>query len=120
MTISLSVKSKMDFVDGTLLRPDNSYPTKLKSWIINNNIVISWLLNSISKEISTSMIYLDTVVAIQNELKEHFQQSNGSRVFQIKRDLKILVKSQDFVSNYFTKLKVLWEELANYNANCTC
>lgn len=31
-----------------------------------------------------------------------------------------LVQGQDFVSNYFTKLKVFWEELSNYSSNCTC
>lgn len=30
-----------------------------------------------------------------------------------------LMQGQDSVSNYYTKLKVLWEELANYNHHCT-
>lgn len=29
-------------------------------------------------------------------------------------------QGDDFVSTYFTKLKVLWEELANFDAHCTC
>lgn len=72
MNIYLSVKNKFEFVDGSLPKPNNSNPVKLKSWIRNNNIVISWLLNLISKEISASVIYLDTVVAIWKELKERF------------------------------------------------
>ena len=66
------------------------------------------------------MIYLNTAALIWKELQERFQQSNGPRIFQIKRDLMNLVQSQDSVSIYFTKLKVYWEELANYNSNCTC
>lgn len=120
MAISLSVKNKMDFVDGSLPKPNESVPIKLKLWIRNNNIVISWLLNSISIEIPASMIYLNTAESIWKELKERFQQSNGPRIFQIKRDLMNLVQVQDSVSIYFTKLKVYWEELANYNSNCTC
>lgn len=120
MTISLSVKNKLEFIDGSLPRPPNTDPVLLRSWTRNNNIVISWILNSISKEISASVIYLDTAYAMWKELKERFQQSNGPRVFQIKRDLMTLTQGQDSVSNFFTKLKVLWEELANYNAHCTC
>jgi len=31
-----------------------------------------------------------------------------------------LTQDQDSVTNYYTKLKVLWEELSNYNLQCTC
>ena len=91
-----------------------------KLWSRNNNIVISWILNSISKEISASIIYLKTAASIWKELRERFQQSNGPRIFQIKRDIMNIVQSDDSVSTYFTKLKVLWEELANFDTHCTC
>lgn len=83
MIISLSVKNKFDFVDGKLPSPDNSDLAKIKSWIKNNDIVILCILNSVSKEISTSVIYLDTIHATWKELKERFQQSNVPRVYQI-------------------------------------
>lgn len=31
-----------------------------------------------------------------------------------------LTQGQDSISNYYKKLKMLWEELANYSNNCTC
>lgn len=70
-------------------------------------VLISWLLNSISKEMSASVIYLNTAEAIWKEFKERFQQSYGPRIFQIKRDLMNLVQGQDSVSTYFTKLKFI-------------
>lgn len=120
MTIALSVKNKLDFVTGDLPQPPATDVIRFKAWNRNNNIVISWILNSISKEISSSVIYLKTASAIWNELKERFQQSNGPRIFQLKRDLMNTVQGQDSVSTYFTRLKVLWEELSNFDTHCTC
>lgn len=105
MNISFSVKNKLEFIDGILPKPHNSDPVRLKSWTRNNNIIISWLLNSISNEIYASMIYLDTVVEIWKDLKEHFQQGNDLIIFEIKRDLMNHVQGQDSVNNYFAKLK---------------
>ena len=53
----------------------------LSSWIRNNNIVISWILNSVSKEILASIIYSDSAFDIWLDLKDRFQQSNGPRIF---------------------------------------
>ena len=56
MLIALSVKNKLGFVDGSIPKPAGTDPN-LSSWIRNNNIVISWILNSVSKEISASIIF---------------------------------------------------------------
>ena len=65
-------------------------------------------------------MFTETAYDIWNDLKDRFQQSNGPRIFQIKRDLMNIVQNDDSVSTYFTKLKVLWEELANFDTHCTC
>ena len=59
MTIALSVKNKIDFIDGTIIQPLTTN-AQFKSWSRNNNIIISWILNSIPKEIAASVIYLKT------------------------------------------------------------
>ena len=43
MMISLSVKNKLGFVDGSLPKPDGTDLDLLNSWMRNNNVVISWL-----------------------------------------------------------------------------
>ena len=60
MTIALSVKDKLGFIDGSISCPDGTDLILLASWIRNNNIVISWILNSISKEISASIFSSDS------------------------------------------------------------
>ncbi|XP_022873280.1 uncharacterized protein LOC111392220 [Olea europaea var. sylvestris] len=112
MTIALSVKNKLSFIDGSMKEPEFTYSDLNNAWIRNNNIVISWILNSVSKEISASVIYASIAYEIWNDLKERFQQSNGPRIFQLRKDLINLNQDQNSVSTYFTKLKTLWEELA--------
>ncbi|KAL5563154.1 hypothetical protein UlMin_032901 [Ulmus minor] len=119
MLIALSVKNKLGFVDGSIPKPAGIDPN-LSSWIRNNNIVISWILNSVSKEISASIIFSVSAYEIWLDLKDRFQQSNGPRIFQLRRELMNHVQDQNSVSVYFTKLKSIWEELSNYRPNCTC
>ena len=90
------------------------------SWIRNNNVIISWILNLVSKEISTSIIFSESAAKIWLDLKDRFQQSNGPRIFQLRCELVSLTQDQNSVSVYFTKLKALWEELSNYRPTCSC
>ena len=114
MLIALSVKNKLGFVDGSIVKPDGSDPHLLNSWRRNNHIVISWLLNSVSKEISSSILFGESAAEIWNDLNERFQQSNGPRIFQLKRELTNLTQDQRSVGMYFTRLKAIWEELNNF------
>ena len=52
--------------------------------------------------------------------RDRFEQSNGPRIFQLRRDLLNHVQHQQSVSVYFTKLKALWEELSNFRPVCSC
>ncbi|KAL5552847.1 hypothetical protein UlMin_040248 [Ulmus minor] len=104
MLIALSVKNKLGFIDGLIPKPAGTDPN-LSSWIRNNNIVISWIFNSVSKEISASIIFSDSAYEIWLDLKDRFQQSNGPRIFQLSRELMNHVQDQNSVSVYFTKIK---------------
>ncbi|XP_073045348.1 uncharacterized protein [Primulina eburnea] len=120
MKIAISVKNKFGFIDGSIPKPAESESNLMNAWNRNNNIVISWLLNSVSKDISASILFAESAAEIWNDLKERFQQSNGPRIFQLRRELLNLRQDQDSVSVYFTKLKALWEELNHFRPTCTC
>ena len=107
MLIALSVKNKLGFIDGSIQRPDGTNLPLLSSWIRNNNIVISWILNSMSKDISASIIFSNSASEIWNDLCDRFQQSNGPRIFQLRRELLNHSQNQQSVSVYFTQLKSL-------------
>ncbi len=85
-------------------------------------MVLSWILNSLSKKISASVIYLDTSIEVWKDLKERFSQSNGPRIYQLQKAIASLSQDQGSVSSYYTKLKGSWDELMNYRPipACTC
>ncbi|XP_022154608.1 uncharacterized protein LOC111021831 [Momordica charantia] len=117
MLIALSIKNKLGFIDGSISRPIGEL---LPAWIHNNHVVIAWILNSVSKEISSSILFSESARDIWIDLKERFEKSNGPRIFQLKRDLAQLWQNQQSVSLYFTKLKAVWDELIQYRPLCSC
>lgn len=119
MTIALSVKNKLGFIDASIQKPASN-SDQLTAWIRNNNMVISWILNSVSKDISASIIFGESARDIWLDLQDRFQQSNGPRIFQLRRELINHSQGQNSVSVYFTKLKTIWEELNNYRPQCAC
>ena len=120
MTIALSVKNKLGFIDGSIPKPIGTNSSLISTWIRNNNMVISQILNSVSKEISASVIFTESAYEIWLDLKDRFQQSNGPRIFQLRRELINLHQYQNSAGIYFTKLKAIWEELNNFRPSCSC
>jgi hypothetical protein len=70
-------------------------------------MVLLWLLNSVSKEIATSIIYIDDASDMWNDLQDHFSQHNGPRVFQLQKAISSLSQENSYVSTYFTAMKRL-------------
>ncbi|XP_062115983.1 uncharacterized protein LOC133830089 isoform X1 [Humulus lupulus] len=120
MMLSISVKNKLGFLDGSISKPSSSDSLLYNAWLRNNNMVISWILNSISKDISASILYDESAAEIWNDLKVRFQQRNGPHIFNLRKELINLKQDLQSVSIYYTKLKTLWEELSTYRPSCTC
>ncbi|KAI5322072.1 hypothetical protein L3X38_031144 [Prunus dulcis] len=123
MRISLSAKNKLGFVDGTVKKPSKKTdPDEFSLWQRCNDMILSWILNSLDQDIADSVIYSDTAHDIWEDLKERFSQSNVPRIFQIQRDIASLTQDQMSVAAYYTRLKGLWDELASYSdvPTCTC
>jgi hypothetical protein len=122
MLMALIAKNKLAFVDGSLPQPSVNAGIEYHAWIRCNNMILSWILNSVSKEIAASIIYIDTCHGIWIDLNERFLQKNGPRVFQLQKSISALSQDNSSVSSYFTQLKSLWDELNNYRPipSCSC
>ncbi|GMI70300.1 hypothetical protein like AT1G21280 [Hibiscus trionum] len=71
MIMALSSKNKLGFVDGSLSAPAST-STLFSSWTRANNMVNSWILNSVSKDIAASLLYHSTAAAIWKDLEDRF------------------------------------------------
>ncbi|XP_041025357.1 uncharacterized protein LOC121265750 [Juglans microcarpa x Juglans regia] len=93
-----------------------------QSWARCNNMVLSWLLNSLSKEIAANIIYVDSAKEMWSDLHERFSQGNGPRIFQLQKSIASFAQDDLSVSAYFTQMKGLWDELMNYHhlPVCSC
>ncbi|RDY04784.1 hypothetical protein CR513_11455, partial [Mucuna pruriens] len=56
MGMALNAKNKLGFVDGSISQLDAANPQALHLWQHNNSILVSWILNQVSKKISASVI----------------------------------------------------------------
>lgn len=101
MTMALTIKSKLGFVDGSILKPDPT-PDSYYSWSWCNMMVTSWLFNSISKDIATFVMYIDSARHIWRDLRERFTQSNGPLVFHTRKNFATL--TQDSASVQYFKI----------------
>nr|XP_017233416.1 PREDICTED: uncharacterized protein LOC108207484 [Daucus carota subsp. sativus] len=126
--IALSTKLKLGFIDGTQVKPAENSPL-LPLWMRSNDLVISWILNSVSAEIRTSIVYMSTAKKMWDDLEKRFQQNNVPRLFQLKTDLVSLTQGTKSITTYFTMFRSLFDELDNLNpipkciclnSNCAC
>ena len=59
---------------------------------------------------------------VWNDLKARFSQGNLSHISELQMEASSINQGDLSVSYYFTKLRVIWDELDNFRPNhvCTC
>jgi hypothetical protein len=123
MLIALNANNKLKIVTGDYGEPDAD--SRLRAlWERTNDMVISWILNTIAEQISNSLNFVNTAVGLWKELQEHYSQLDGHRIFQITNDLVQLKQNNCSIETYYHKLKGLWDECdaleAPYMCVCVC
>ncbi|XP_015166024.1 uncharacterized protein [Solanum tuberosum] len=108
--IALSAKHKLGFIDGSYAPPTSDSPN-FHLWTRYNDMVTSWLLNSLSKEIVGSVIYSKSARHLWNDLADRFGQANGAQLFHLQKGLADSVQGNSDIAGYFTKIKKIWDEL---------
>ncbi|XP_059315505.1 uncharacterized protein LOC132066147 [Lycium ferocissimum] len=106
----LSAKNKLGVIDSklTIPTPDSPY---FPYWERCNDMVKSWIVNSVSREIATSVVCFKTAKEVWEDINQRFGNSNGSRYIQIQREISSTIQGSSDISSYFTKLRNLWDEL---------
>nr|XP_016497777.1 PREDICTED: uncharacterized protein LOC107816566 [Nicotiana tabacum] len=97
--VVLSIRNKLDFINGNFVRPPDGSPLK----------------------ISRSVKYYEYAKDIWSELEERYGKADGARVFKLKKKLARISQGSLDIASYFNKIKQLWDEIASYRVRvCTC
>lgn len=109
MLINLRAKSKLGFVLGTCKR--NDYTLELaEQWEKCNAFVLAWIMNTVSKELLSGIVYASDAAMVWVDLKERFDKIDGSRIYQLHREICTIHQGNSTVLAYFTKLRLMWDE----------
>ena len=126
VVITLSARNKLSFLNGDYLEPEPN-TSEHAAWIRCNDLIISWLLYSLDTQIAKSVLYFKTAYEIWTDLEERFGYTSGAQLYDLEQQLYELHQGSQSISEYYTKLKVLWDELNSafplptYTCNkCTC
>ena len=119
--MSLAIRNKNGFIDGTVKAPPENNPNH-KAWVKCNTLVMSWLLHSVSAEIKNTILYCVNAQEAWEKLKTRYAEPNEVRAFQLEQELNAIMQGSSSVTEFFTKLSCIWEELENYQPipHCTC
>lgn len=66
-------------------------------------------MNTLSKELHSGIVYADDAATVWKDLKERFNKIDGSRIYQLHREICTINQGNSIVANYFTKLILLWD-----------
>ncbi|XP_015165957.1 uncharacterized protein [Solanum tuberosum] len=118
---SLSVKNKVGFITGECVKPGPT-SSQLRQWERCDDMVTSWILNSLTKKIADSVEYVNSSIELWKELDDQYDQINGAKLYQIQKEINDIAQGNLDITTYYTRLKKLWEELCTLNAQgqCTC
>ncbi|XP_010327468.1 uncharacterized protein [Solanum lycopersicum] len=105
MKITLLGRNKVGFIDGSVLRTDFDGDLK-KIWDRCNVIILSWLTCNVSKDLLSGFSYSSSANQVWLDLKERFDKVNGSRLYQLHRNIFTLTQGTLQVSSYYTRLKI--------------
>ena len=110
LEICLASKRKLGFVTGVVKR-DGSDKVKQDHWDTCNSMIISWLLGSMTDPIKRSVMFVTNCSKIWKELEQRYLVTNGARKYKICKDIYEIKQNGRLISDYYTDMKTLWEEL---------
>ncbi|XP_042942799.1 uncharacterized protein LOC122276985 [Carya illinoinensis] len=120
MSKAINAKNKTRFITGIHKKPKSQADPLYLPWIRCNDMVVSWILNYVAKNIGSSILYIDNASDMWKDLQDRFSQGNRPRIFQLRKAISSLKQNQKSVSDYYTELKSFWDELANYRRLPQC
>ncbi|CAM8993843.1 unnamed protein product [Rhodiola kirilowii] len=115
MEIALSGRYKLGFVEGKYPKPSDV--VMAARWQRCNDVVMSWLINSVSEKIVGEILHAKDAATAWEILESSYAGTNLARQSELQRELGNLVQGDLSVAMYKRKLESLWQELDGLKVN---
>ncbi|XP_058008156.1 uncharacterized protein LOC110669723 [Hevea brasiliensis] len=112
-------KGKMGFINDKYNMPDPN-SENYEEWQKVDNMVISWILHALSKDLAEVFLYATTSYELWEEINERFGRSNGPLMYQLMKQISTFFQGNNSLVVYYTKLKRLWDEYTCSAHECVC
>ncbi|XP_070038561.1 uncharacterized protein [Nicotiana tomentosiformis] len=121
MRIALRGRNKLGIVEGKWKKEkfrDNLW----EQWERCNAIVLSWLMNVVAPQLIGGVVFGSSAHAVWEDLRERFSKVDGSRSYNLHKEIATLYQGTSSVSVYYTKLKDMWDEYETLvlTPSCDC
>ena len=94
-------KGKDDYLTGSTTKPKETEPG-FKAWKSKHNMVMSWLINSMTTEIGENFLLYNFAQEIWEATKEAYSHiENTSKLFEIESMLDDRKQGDSYVTQYF-------------------
>ncbi|KAF7808328.1 Cysteine-rich RLK (RECEPTOR-like protein kinase) 8 [Senna tora] len=114
---TLEAKDKVGFVDGSIDPPTDFI--EFKKWKMTDSMIKSWMVNSISKEIS-DMFFFRSSKALWDVLGKRYGVANSPQMYHLHRYTSSMTQGTDSITTYFNKINRCWDEFVRLTPNPTC
>ncbi|KAM2081357.1 hypothetical protein ACFX1T_035002 [Malus domestica] len=117
--LALGGRSKLGYANGSIKAPKPSF-TSYVAWHANDQLVMSWILNSIEPKLFELFSYSEFSHVLWESIKEMYgSQNNAARIFQLKNDLTGLRQGDQSFVQHLGSMKSMWNELDMYRPHTT-
>jgi len=85
-------------------------------------MVLSWIIKTLSLYIAESVIYVENAKILWDELKERFSKGDYFKISDLLQAIHFIRQGERNITQFFTNLKILWEELESLRLipHCSC
>ncbi|XP_070672123.1 uncharacterized protein [Malus domestica] len=119
VSLALGGRSKLGFINGSLKPPESTSPT-YDAWHATDQLVMSWLLNSMEPKLYELFSYSESSLLLWESIKDMYgSQNNSVRIFQLKKSVASLKQGDHSFVQHLGSMKSMWNELNMYRPHTT-
>lgn len=109
-------RGKKEYLSDKMVIPAET-DVKFSTWEAENSMIMSWLLSSMTPEVSNTFMLYPTAAAIWKATKEMYSKSdNIAELYELESQLKDMKQGDQTVSKFFGNLSHIWQQIDSLEA----